>query len=91
MDGYYIYGGAWAIHVEYPEGLQMHSLMISPPNQTLVSNQAFLYGEAEPKVEQGDFVFFRPGESDNLFLFDEIHLVRGGKLVGTFRPFTERY
>lgn len=56
-----------------------------------MSNQAFLYRAAEPKVEPGDFVFFRPGESDNIFLFDEIHLVRGGKRVGTFRPFTERY
>ncbi len=91
VDGYYVYGGAWAIEVEYPQGLQMHGLMSSPPNQTLVSNQAFLYGAAEPKVEPGDFVFFRPGESDNLFLFDEIHLVRGGKLVGTFRPFASRY
>jgi D-serine deaminase-like pyridoxal phosphate-dependent protein len=91
VDGYYIYGGAWAVEPQYPEGLQMHSLMSSPPNQTLVSNQAFLYGAAEPKVEPGDFVFFRPGESDNIFLFDEIHLVRAGKLVGTFKPFTERY
>lgn len=91
VDGYYIYGGGWAVNVEYPEGLQMHALMTSPPNQTLVSNQAFLYGAAEPAVEPGDFVFFRPGESDNLFLFDEIHLVRGGKLVGTFKPFPERY
>ncbi len=91
VDGYYIYGGAWAVEPQYPQGLQMHALMRSAPNQTLVSNQAFLYGAAEPTVEPGDFVFFRPGESDNLFLFDEIHLVRGGKLVGTFKPFSERY
>ena len=36
--------------------------------------RAFLYGAADPAVEPGDFVFFRPVESDNLFLFEELHL-----------------
>lgn len=91
VDGYYLYGGGWASKVEYPEGLQLHPVLVTPPNATLVSNQLFVYGAADPQVGPGDFVFFRPNQSDTLFLFDEILLLRGGKLVGKFHPFSERY
>lgn len=91
VDGYFIYGGGWSPEIEFPRGIHGHFLMDGPPNGNLVSNQSFLYGEADPPVEPGDFVFLRPEQSDAIFLFDEIRLVRGGKLVGSWRPFASRY
>ena len=91
VDGYFIYGGGWGSEIVYPTGLDQHPLMAGSPNGNLVSNQSFLWGDADPLVGPGDFVFYRPDQSDELFLFDEIHLLRGGKLVGSWRPFATRY
>jgi hypothetical protein len=91
VDGYYVYGGGWSEKVEYPSSLHDQFFMRSQPNHNLVSNQSFLLGSAGQSFGVGDFVFYRPEESDTFFNFEDILVVRGGKVITTWHPYPRRY
>lgn len=88
--GFYVFGGGWSEQVVYPGGVQDHGLTRATPNRNLVANQTFLYGPATTPLKPGDFVFYRPNEGDAIFLFEEILLYRGGKIVGAWKPIAKR-
>jgi D-serine deaminase-like pyridoxal phosphate-dependent protein len=41
-------------------------------------------------LQPGDFVFYRPLESDVIVQFDEIWVVRGGKIIDSWHPIAHR-
>ncbi len=87
-----IYGGGWAANFVSPEGLELAPLVSDPENQNLVPNQTLLTAPDHVTLGPGDWVFQHPKQSDALFQFEEILLVRGGRLQEErWRAFPRRY
>ncbi len=89
--GFFIYGGGWASRSAWPRGLRTHALYDHAPNRNLLPNQDLYVGSKNYDIKRGDFLFFRPEESDLLFDFEEILAVRGTKVEARWRPFTRRF
>jgi D-serine deaminase-like pyridoxal phosphate-dependent protein len=79
-QGITIYGGGWAANFVSPLGLEPAPLVSDPENQNLVPNQSLLTAPQHVTLAPGDWVFMHPKQSDALFQFEEILLVRGGRL-----------
>ena len=79
-QGFTIYGGGWAAHFVSPAGLESAPLVSDPENQNLVPNQSLLTAPQSITLAPGDWIFMHPKQSDALFQFEEIMLVRGGRL-----------
>ena len=88
---FYVNGGGWAAEVVHPTGLIRNELLADPPNENLLPTLSLLNGSRLQTVSEGSWVFYRPRQGDAVFQFEEIHLVRGGRLVGTWHPFPRRY
>jgi D-serine deaminase-like pyridoxal phosphate-dependent protein len=90
-QGIVIYGGGWAGNLVAPRGLSPQMLVSDPPNQNLVPNESTLSGSKKLGIQRGDYVFYHPYQSDAMFQFEDILLVRGGKVAGTWMVFDRRY
>ncbi len=79
--GIAIYGGGWAAEFISPPTLSNMPLVSDPENQNLVPNQSVVVAPQDVTLGPGDWVFMHPRQSDALFQFEEIRLVRGGRLL----------
>ena len=87
-----IYGGSWAGAIVAPP--ELHPQMLTstdPANENLVTNQSILNGSRKVGWGLGDFAFYYPKQSDAMFQFEDILLVRDGKVTGTWAVFDMRY
>jgi D-serine deaminase-like pyridoxal phosphate-dependent protein len=87
----YLYGGGWAADIVSPPGIMLNELAADPPNQNLMPNQSLYHASTRTPVGIGDFVFFHPQQSDAMSQFEEILVLRGGKLVDKWHSFPRRY
>ena len=46
----------------------------------MVPNQGMVTAPAETMINPGDWIFYHPRQSDALFQFEQIRLIRGGRL-----------
>jgi len=91
-QGIAIYGGGWAANFVSPAGLEMAPLVSDPENQNLVPNQPLITAPQDVLLNPGDWVFLHPKQSDALFQFEEILLVRGGRLQkDKWKAYPRRY
>jgi D-serine deaminase-like pyridoxal phosphate-dependent protein len=86
-----IYGGGWAGQLVAPKGLQLQGLTNDPPNQNLVPNESTINGSKNVSLEIGDYVFYHPEQSDAMFQFEDILIIRDGKVVDCWPVFDRRY
>lgn len=86
----YVNGGGWAADLVHPAGLATNPLLESPANENLLPTLSRLDASPLQRLQPGDFVLYRPRQGDALTQFEAIHLVRGGRLAGTWRPFPRR-
>jgi D-serine deaminase-like pyridoxal phosphate-dependent protein len=87
-----IYGGGWAAVFVWPLGVGLAPLVSDPENENLVPNETLLVAPSSPAIGPGDWVFQHPRLADALFQFEEILLVRGGRLqADRFRAYPRRY
>lgn len=87
-----ISGGGWAAVFVSPPGVELAPLVADPENQNLVPNQTLLVAPKAPTIAPGDWVFQQPRQSDAIFQFEDILLVRGGRLLPErWRAFPRRY
>jgi D-serine deaminase-like pyridoxal phosphate-dependent protein len=86
-----IYGGGWAGRLVGPQGIRPQILTNDPANQNLVPNQSTLSGSTSMQVEIGDYVFYHPYQSDAMFQFEDILLMRGSMVAGCWPVFDRRY
>jgi D-serine deaminase-like pyridoxal phosphate-dependent protein len=87
-----IYGGSWAGAIVAPP--ELHAQMLTstdPANENLVTNQSILNGSRKVGWGMGDFAFYYPKQSDAMFQFEDILLIRNGKVTGTWDVFDVRY
>lgn len=86
-----VYGGGWPGRIVSPPGVEPEAITNDPPNENLVPNQSLLTASSKTQVSVGDFVFWRPVNSDAMVQFETIVCVRGGRVVGTWTPIGRRY
>ena len=89
---YGIYGGSWAGAIVAPP--ELHPQMLTstdPANENLVTNQSILNGSRRVGWELGDFAFYYPKQSDAMFQFEDILLIRDGRVTGTWDVFDVRF
>lgn len=92
MQGLTVYGGGWPAFFTHPAGVRLAPFVSDPTDHSLVPNQGLMLAPAETPIAQGDWIFFHPRQSDALFQFEQIHLVRGGRLQPeTMAPYPRRY
>lgn len=79
---FFIYGGHWLARPESPPGLQYNSIFGRS------SNQEMLTGSARVALTPDDYVFFRPLQSEAVFLqFGPIALYDDGAITGVAETF----
>ncbi len=79
---FFIYGGHWLARPESPPGLQYNSIFGRS------SNQELLTGSARVTLAPDDYVFFRPLQSEAVFLqFGPIALYEDGAITGAVETF----
>lgn len=72
---YFIYGGSWMADPVQPRGIRGNALFGKSTNQVMLN------ASAQTPLEVGDFVFFRPHQSEFVLLqFGGILGLRGGKI-----------
>lgn len=87
-----IYGGGWAAEFVWPPGAALAPLVNDAENKNLVPNQSWLVGPLSPPIMPDDWVFQHPREADAIFQFENILLVRDGRLQPmTWRSYPRRY
>jgi len=95
LDGdqsFTIYGGGWAAVFVWPPGVDLAPLVSDPENENLVPNETLLVAPSAPAIGPGDWVFQQPRLADAIFQFEDILLVRGGRLQSDrFRAYPRRY
>ncbi|MDF3818397.1 alanine racemase [Leptospira sp. 96542] len=80
---YFTYGGAFLAKKESPKGLYDNQLF------GLSTNQGILNGSKQTKLEPDDYVFYRPTQSEKVLAeMGEIVLIRQGKIIGTWKTFS---
>ena len=81
---FYIYGGYWHADPVSPPGLQHNGIWGHSTNQEMLN------GSTDVKLAVGDFVFYRPHQSEWVFLhFGDIAVYEGGKIVESWPVFPE--
>jgi D-serine deaminase-like pyridoxal phosphate-dependent protein len=81
---FYIYGGYWLASAVSPPGLQRNDIWGHSTNQDMLN------GSTDVQLGVGDFVFFRPHQSEFVFLqFGDLALYDGGRIVATWPAFPE--
>lgn len=75
-EGCYIYGGNWLASPCYPTDAQINSILGRS------SNQEFYELPSDTDVQQDDYMFFRPSQSEAIFLqFGQIALYDNGQIT----------
>ena len=81
---FYLYGGYWLADPVSPPGLQRNAIWGHSTNQDLLN------GSTDVRLGVGDFVFFRPHQSEFVFLqFGELAVYDGGRIVAAWPVFPE--
>jgi D-serine deaminase-like pyridoxal phosphate-dependent protein len=79
---FFIWGGHWLAQPVSPPGLETNALY------GLSSNQELLTGSQKVKLNVDDYVFFRPNQSEALFLqFGDLAVYDGGKISARWPTF----
>jgi D-serine deaminase-like pyridoxal phosphate-dependent protein len=87
-----ICGGGWAAVFVWPVGVNLAPLVSDPENENLVPNAALLVAPGSPIIKPGDWIFQHPRLADAIFQFENILLVRGGRLQPEhWRAYPRRY
>jgi D-serine deaminase-like pyridoxal phosphate-dependent protein len=87
-----MYGGGWAAVFVYPRNLSLAPLVSDPENMNLVPNQTLIVAPGDITISRGDWIFHQPRVADAMFQFEEILLVRGGRLqTNTWNAYPRRY
>ncbi len=90
--GFTLYGGGWAAEVVWPEGVGFAPFTADGENINLIPNESWMTAPEGLELGPGDWVFHYPRQGDALFQFEEILLVRDGRLVDErWRSFPRRY
>ena len=85
-------GGGWPMQFVWPTGIQPAPIESDPDGANIVCNQSLMIGPNSPAIGPGDWVFAHARKSDLLFVFENIRLVRNGRLVPeSWRCFPRRY
>jgi D-serine deaminase-like pyridoxal phosphate-dependent protein len=72
---FFTYGGYWKALPESPQGLEMSPIMRS-------TNQDLYFGPEDIGLEQDDYIFLRPTQSEFVFLqFGDIAVYEGGRIT----------
>lgn len=81
---YFIYGGKWSAKLESPAGLRGNGLYGTSSNQEIVN------GSRLTGLDVDDHIFFRPTQSEAIFLeFGDILAVRGAEIVARWPVLTQ--
>ena len=81
-QAFFVWGGHWLAQPVSPPGLQTNSLY------GLSSNQELLTGSSKVRLKPDDYVFFRPNQSEALFLqFGDLALYDGGRITARWPTF----
>jgi hypothetical protein len=86
----YFYGGGWPAEIVWPVGVEAGARN-DPPNENLMPNQSLYFKHDDMEHGIGDFVFFWPYQSDAIFQFEDMLVVRDGEIVDTWHPIARRY
>jgi D-serine deaminase-like pyridoxal phosphate-dependent protein len=87
-----MYGGGWAAVFVYPRNLSLAPLVNDPENMNLVPNQTLIVAPGDITISPGDWIFHQPRVADAMFQFQDILLVRGGRLqTQTWQAYPRRY
>ncbi|HSV95907.1 MAG TPA: alanine racemase [Spirochaetota bacterium] len=86
----YVSGGGWSERILAPAGISVNALTASPPNENMLPNQSMLNGSKRVAIKTGDHVFYHPLQGDAVMQFDEIYVIRNGKITAVWKPFTAR-
>jgi D-serine deaminase-like pyridoxal phosphate-dependent protein len=79
---FYLYGGYWLADPVSPPGLQRNAIWGHSTNQDLLN------GSTDVRLDAGDFVFFRPHQSELVFLqFGDLAVYDGGRITEAWPPF----
>ncbi len=91
-QGFTIYGGGWAAVFVYPPNVALAPFVSDTENENLVPNQAWMYAPPSPALGPGDWIFQQPRKADAIFQFENIMLVRGGRLqTNVWKAYPRRY
>ena len=72
---YFIYGGYWKADLHYPPGSMVNPLFGNSTNQSMINTSSKL------DLDVDDFIFFRPKQSEFVFLqFGDVLVVRNGQI-----------
>lgn len=81
---FYIYGGYWLADTVSPPGLQRNNIWGHSTNQEMLN------GSTDVQLGVGDYVFYRPHQSEFVFLqFGEIAVYDNGRIVESWPVFPE--
>ncbi len=84
QKAFFLYGGYWKAQPESPPGLAVNGLFGRSTNQEMLN------GSRSVKLEQDDWVFLRPTQSEHVFLqFGDIAVYEGGEITGQWPVFTQ--
>lgn len=79
---FYLYGGYWLADPVSPPGLQRNAIWGHSTNQDLLN------GSIDVQLAAGDHVFFRPHQSEFVFLqFGDLAVYDGGRIAAAWPPF----
>jgi D-serine deaminase-like pyridoxal phosphate-dependent protein len=79
---FYVYGGYWLADTESPPGLQRNALWGHSTNQDLLN------GSGDVRLGVGDHVFYRPRQSEFVFLqFGDLAVYDDGRIVEAWPVF----
>ena len=87
----YLYGGGWAAEIVSPPGVKANPITSGPLNQNLLPNQSNYNASSKTPMDVGDFLFFHPQQSDAIFQFEEIIVLRRNKIVARWKSFQTKY
>jgi D-serine deaminase-like pyridoxal phosphate-dependent protein len=81
---FYIYGGYWLANVESPPGLQRNAIWGHSTNQDMLN------GSTDVQLGVGDHVFFRPHQSEFVFLqFGDLAVYDQGRIAAAWPVFPD--
>ncbi|MBW2462766.1 MAG: alanine racemase [Deltaproteobacteria bacterium] len=91
-QGLTIGGGGWPAYFTHPPDIQPAPLVSDATDHSMVPNQGLVTAPADTPINPGDWIYYHPRQSDALFQFEKILLVRGGRLqTETMAAYPRRY
>lgn len=81
---FFVYGGYWKARPVSPPGLTSNPLFGHSTNQEMLN------GSSKVELDVGDYVFYRPTQSEFVMLqFGDIAVTRGGEIVDFWAPLAQ--